>query len=766
MRKSILLLFPLFLITGCWLALNLKFEHVQEKFIPSGDKDFEFLDRYNKELEEDEISLFVAIDHGQSIFDTTFLQQVDDFARACKSLPHIQEVKSITQIEDYIKVISSMGGTKADEFFPFPLVHLHDQSKLAFDSTEISKDPRFMGVLVSNDFEVTNVIIKTFEELSQEESTQLCMALDSLLEASPFDKVHAAGKVLMQHTFVETAKSEILFYIVLFCGLLVLMLLAIYRSFWGTVVPLVSVIGGLIFFFAYMKISGQSLDIMATLFPTLMLIFGMADIIHLQTKYIDLMEQGKTRMMAMSIALREIGMALFLTSLTTGIGFASLVTSQVSAVRTFGINAAAGVMIAYITVVVFASCGLLLFNKSQLSRAKDQWRSWKRLLHQLYRLNRFKPSYIVMITVLVTIISIFGIYLITTNSYLAGEFPRSGKLRSDYLYFEEKFSGNRSLEIAILPQDGYLVTSPEVLRETDKLESYLRKEQGLQNLYSPVTVYQSLNKAYNQADLAYLKLPDSDSTLKSYTEVLKMEPRILRDHVISRDSLMGRITGKMDDPGSDVITAQNKTILAWVDENIDTDIVKFRFTGISLMVDKNNEYMISSLFKGLILAFVVVGLLFAFIFRDPRMILVSLIPNVLPLIIAGGVMGFLGIELKATTSVIFTISFGIAVDDTIHFLTRYKLEQKKGYSINRALITTFQVSGKAIILTTLILVVGFISLILSEFSGTFYIGILISITLVSAMLSDLFIIPQLIYMMNPGSRKRQRAVRQETATTE
>lgn len=744
-QKPLIGLFFLLLLVCGWRILHLQFEHVHHDFVPSGNTEFEFLEAFTQEIEEDDIGLFVAIDYQKSIFDTAFLHRFADFTHACSELPYLSSTNSIITLKDYVK--GPFGLVEV------PFVHLGNHRKLKMDSARIAQDTRVLGSFVSDDFEAVTVIMKTVPKATQQEADELCAKLDSTLKAFAFPNAHVAGKVNMQSAFVTIAKKEVVFYLVLFSALIMLMLGFFYRTIWGVIIPLVAVNGGFLFFLGYLEITGQKLDIMSTMFPTLMLIFGMADIIHLQTKFIDLMEEGKDRISAMKIALQEVGQALFLTSLTTAIGFATLLSSQIRAIKFFGLNAAVGVFIAYLTVVLFASMGLMLFNKRQMSKVRSQYQFWERLLERIYISNQTRQWRILAFSVAAFVVALIGISQISTNSYLAGDFPRDSTLRSDYYFFEQKFNGSRSLEIAVTPKTGKLVTDPVILEQIDLLENYLLDSIGLRATYSPTTLFKSLNKAYSGGKLSGYYLPKDPKVLKRYQKQLKRVRNFQEERVMNDAQTLGRITGQIPDLGSDGIAVQNERITNWMEQHLDLELVDYRYTGISLLIDHNNSYTIKSLGIGLLLAILIVGVLFAFIFRDYRMVLVSMVPNLLPLIIAGGAMGFLNIELKAVTSVIFTVSFGIAVDDTIHFLTRFKLERKKGFDVDTALRKTFQISGKAIMLTTFILLMGFISLVFSSFSGTYYIGLLVSVTLVSAMISDLYLIPQLLYWMNPGSRK-------------
>jgi len=737
-RKAILALFPVLFILSLWSASQMQFKHVYKDFIPGGDTDFDFLADFNDRLEEDDRLLFVGIDNQQSILDSVFLEQVNQFTEQCKTLPAVQSVQSITTVKDI--VIGPFGPIDV------PLVHFRKKALFPKDSLRLAKDPRIIDHLVSKDFEATTIVLKTISGLRQEDANDLHFGLETLLANSPFPKSHVAGKATLQATFVKKAKEEVLFYILLFTGLIIAILYWLYRSFWGVIIPVISVFSGFTFFFAYLQLSGQNLDIMSTLFPTLLLIFVMADIVHLQTKYIDTLELGFSRAEAMTTALKEIGLALLLTSVTTAVGFFSLLTSQVKAIRAFGFNSGVGVILAFLLVVIFSASALLLFDHRQLSKAKKQSELWKKLMFWCHNLNNKAPRSIWAFTFLLLIVSGIGISLISTNSLLTGDFPSKGKLRSDYAFFEQKFGGTRSFEIATLPQDNYLVSASQVLYEVNKLEEHVTSTFQMQTIASPITVYKSVNKALNGGHPEAYLFPDTNQ-LGPHQRFIKQNQLLVQNKVASEDGKLARLSLKMRDPGSEEAMAINEQIATWIHANTDTSIVQFRFTGINYMVDKNNRYMIWSLFYSLGLAFVVVALIFAAIFKDLKLVLISLIPNIFPLLVAGAAMGFLGIELKAVTSVIFAVSFGIAVDDTIHFLTRYQLERKKGQDIDKALRNTFLKSGKAMLLTTLILLTGFLSLIFSEFNGSFYIGLLVSITLFSALVADFFLIPQLLRLM-------------------
>ena len=217
--------------------------------------------------------------------------------------------------------------------------------------------------------------------------------------------------------------------------------------------------------------------------------------------------------------------------------------------------------------------------------------------------------------------------------------------------------------------------------------------------------------------------------------------------LISDDKEMGRISGRMQDVGTVKADSLRNAMFDWINTNLDTSLFAIKPTGKAVMFDQNNKYFVSSLIRSLGLAFLVVSVVMALLFRNIRMVIIALVPNVFPLLITGTVMGFIGMSLNAATSIIYTIAFGIAVDDSIHFLSKYKIERQRGRTVEEAIQNTIMVTGKALILTTVILFAGYFMLATSDYMATFRVGLLVSITLVTALITDLFLLPVMIRML-------------------
>lgn len=746
-RGLLLIAIALLASTGLYKAIEIPFVYDLEQFFPADDPDVQYMSEFRSALERDDTFLLVAIDNEASIYDTSFLRSVFQFTKDCQQLPYVKSAQSIVTLREPIQTPFGYSFRK--------FIHPDKPERFSTDSTLIATDERVYRSLVSHDHRALVVSMKTEERLQQFEADSLQKELSTLIATAGFKKTHLAGVATTQSVFVSQIKQELVMYILLSILIVTIVLFFLFRSFWGIAIPLASVIVALALFLGYLRLTGQAFDIMSTMFPTLMLIFGMSDVIHLQSKYIDELDKGKDKQQALKISLREIGKALLLTSVTTAIGFLSLLTSSIPAIQRFGINAAAGVMIAYVFVVLFSSAALSFFNLQQLQGVKKQRLNWKRYSLFLYLLNRRNPRVILSVFGLVVILTIYGIGQISTNNYLLGDIPRSSQLRQDFVFFESKFSGVRPLEIAIIPGAGKKISDPDVLQEIDKLGQYLTTNYAIGSLNSPAVVFKSIYKSMSGGQLSGYALSEDAQKQRTARKLLESRKQLSDFKLMSEDERLGRLTARIKDTGSDSLSAQIDKIEAWISANSMASTVDFKFTGSVLLVDKNHEYLRKNLFWSLTFAFIMVGFIFALLFKDWRMVLVSIVPNFIPMLIAGAALGYSGIELKAVTSIIFTVSFGIAVDDTIHFLTRYKLERSNGRSVDKALRQTFLVSVKAITITTIVLIFGFLSLIFSDFTGTYYVGILVCVTLTSALIADVFLIPQLLYFINPGSRPKR-----------
>lgn len=738
-RRPILIAFAVLAIASAYFTTQLKFSFDFEQFFPKGDPDLEFFQDFIENFEADDNFMLIALVRPQGVFDSLFLAQAHDFALRARSVPHALGSQSLTQFSYPLKTPFAVTS--------IPVIHLAQPDRYDADRRRLLADERFVNNFINKDATTLLVYLKTTSNMSLDDSREHLAGLDALLADYDFPAVHKMGRPYFQQELVRMQQREIIVSAIVSGILVSLVMFLLFRRTWGIVISLVSIALGMLLFMGFLGATGRELNAIAALYPVLMIIVGTSDVIHIMSKYIDELRKGHSREDAIRITTREIGMATLLTSLTTAVGFATLLTSKVTPIRDFGINAAIGVMIAYATVMLFTTAVLSYFSTDQIIKLGKGQAVWDRLLERTYRTTLGYGRAIAWGTVALMLVSFVAISRITTNYSIINNMPRGEQITQDFAFFEKELSGFRPMEFAIFTQGDYRATDYAVLKEMAKIEDYLHQFPYIQAIGSVTAVYKSINQmhANNRVD-AYV-LPDTEEKYNRYRKLADKVPNLQLNVLVNESRDKARITSRILDIGADTIKAFGQRTDAWVAANVDSSIIQVRRTGTGLIIDKNAEYIRQSLLSGLVIAILIISLLMALLFKDWRMLFVALIPNLIPLVLAGALLGILGIELEAGVSIVFGVIFGIAVDDTIHFLSKFKLVRSRGMAVEEAIHTTFRETGKAIVLTTIVLFFGFLVMLFSIHPPSVTIGLLISLTLVSALVADLLLLPLLIRWM-------------------
>lgn len=734
--KRSLIICAILAVISAFFVFQLKFSFDFEQFFPSGDPDLEFFRDFIENFETDDNFLLVGVRREEGVFEQEFLEKFHDFTLQARKLPHVEETQSLTKFSYPLKTPFAVT--------TIPAIHIKQPEKYERDKERILNDERFVYNLISKDATTLTVNVKIIPSIQLEQARELMDALDELIASYDFEEYHYIGRPYFQKELVAMQQREILVSALVSGVLVTIVMFLIFQRIGGIIVALLSIGLGMLFFMGLLGAWGRELNAIAALYPVLMIIVGTSDVIHIMSKYIDEMRRGVPKKEALRTTVREIGMATFLTSITTAIGFATLVTSRIIPIRDFGINAAIGVIVAFVTVLFFTTAMLSFFDTDQIikpDRGENFWHKW---LDRFYQFTLTNTKGITVGAVIVLGIVFYGISLVTTNYNIVNNMPRGKKITEDFLFFEENFAGFRPMEFAVFVNEDYKADDYEVLKEIDKLEQHLHTYKSIRSIISITALYKSIHQMFNNNKMDEYKLPETEKEFKKQARFASKVPQQTFNVLVNEDKSKARISSRMLDKGADVVTGIGNNIDSWIESNIDSTIVTFHRTGTGLIIDKNAVYVRESLLWGLGLAIAIVSLLMVFLFRDIRLIIISIVPNVFPLLLGGALLGYLGIELEAGVSIVFAVIFGIAVDDTIHFLSKFKLSRDKGMTIEEAIRITFLETGKAICLTSVILFFGFLVMLFSIHPPSVTIGLLISLTLLSALFSDLLLIPLLI----------------------
>ncbi len=736
-RKASIGFFIILSLLSCLLLPSLKFSFNFEQFFPKGDEDLEFFQDFIKEFETDDNFLLIALDNEPTVFELPFLTRVDSFTKtAYKKIPYVKLVQSITNFS--YPVMTPFGPTT------IPALHLDDPSRMEEDSLRLMQDERVLYNMINAKATSTALVIKTDDNIQMEASDEIMEAVYSLLAEHGFTDYHILGRAYFQSELAKLQFREILISTVISGILIAIVMILIFRRWASIFVALGSIGIGLLIFMGMLSLGGRELSLMSALYPVLMLIVGTSDVIHIMSKYHDELRHGQTRKEAMRITIRQIGMATLLTSLTTAAGFATLLSSRIGPIQDFGLNSALGVLIAYVVVIGFTCPVLSLFSKEQMISSDKKKDRWSGILNKAYHFSIDKSKLISICSVICLFLFAIGISKVHTNYDLYTNLPEGAKISEDFLYFEKEYAGFRPLELAGTIQEDYRIYDYEVIEQLVKAEDYLKSQPEIQTAFSLGTLTKSINQMMHSSQASEYKMPDR----KDYRKVKRMFaslPSTGTDVLVSKDKRKTRVSSKVKDVGAKNIKKMSAKVDAWLATNINPEVIQFRQTGTGLLLDKNSEFVKDSLLQGLLIALLIVSLLMGFLFRSWKMLFLALVPNLIPLLFAAALIGYSNVALEAGISIVFAIIFGIAVDDTIHFLSKYKLakDQFDG-DVEKALHKTFLECGKAIIFTTIILFFGFLVLLFSSNQPSVVIGMLISVTLLSALVADLTILPVLI----------------------
>jgi predicted RND superfamily exporter protein len=717
---------------------QIKFNYDFEDFFQEEDENVTFYQEFREQFEDDSQFLLIGIKSKNTVFDSLFLSKVDALSQKIKNDSNIHKVYSPTRLKKYF--IGPMGG------FRSPILNYKDPSVYSIDSAYIYQSPQLVEAFFAPDGQSLAVTIKANEGLDRVGTRQLIKSLRAACEEQCFFEYHIAGKLIAQETYIDKTQVELLTFASVSLVLIVFFLFLTYRSFWLLIIPLVVVMLSVIWSTGAMAIGGKDLDLLTSLLPSIMFVVGVSDVIHFFSKYLEELGKGVNKNDAISKTVNEVGKATLLTSVTTAIGFFTLYFIDIKPIRDFGLYCGLGVLFAFvITILLLPPLLRLLPEPRQHNFAKTD-KFWNRLLGWFLTFVLLKRKSLLVLFALITAVSLMGISKIEINTKLIDDLRDDDPMKLDFVFFEEHFSGVRPFELAVNLQDNVdSFLDKEVLVELDKITDYLHGTYGVKSILGPGSMVKGVNQALHGGLPEYYILP---TTIRGFTKtkvmVEKNRKREGYKMLINDEKRLGRITGKVSDIGSQEIESKNETLRQFLTNNIDPSVIKVRITGSALLIDENNTDLSENMMIGLIVAFGSIALIMGFLFRSYKMILISLIPNIIPLCMLGGILGFFEVDLKLSTSIIFTVAFGIAVDDTIHFMSRYKMEREKGKSMLYAIKRTFISTGKALIITSFILSSGFMSLMLSSFMGTFYTGLFISLTLLFALLTDLMLLPVLL----------------------
>lgn len=746
---DIILAAPGSVITGMLLliflavypASQIRTDFNLEGFYPEEDPVIADYEQLEEEFGRDDNTILIGF-QNDSLISPSVLRDIESLTKAFEEIQFIESVRSLTNSQQIKNVNDRL--TFADYITDVP----EKPDELVQLKQELTDDPFLKGALIDTSATTTAFMLRIDEEQNTYPNRNLIIKeINSILENySGTVEFHKSGIPFFRNQYVNLLNGEIVIYIGFSSILIILLLWYIYRSIWGVLFPMIIVWTTLLFTLAIIHLTGGYLEIMSTTIAPILLCVGVADSIHMISKYDDARENRKEKRGSIIEMLTTLGSATFLTSVTTAIGFASLLSSSVMPMAKFGIYTATGVLLAYVITIFFLPVALSKSKKERVFNEKSG--SFYPLisitLSKITALNRLHYKKILFFGFIGTLVIFTGVRHVDVNGKVFDDLEDDTELMKDSAFFSNELTPQFPLEFIINTQEQDGALGQDLMKRIESLENYLLGYEEIERVSGYHLLLKEVHNLLSQSDKT---LPEDDATIAQYTLLLEINDAPMLGRLINFDYSKLRVTAFTEDVGSKRINEMRVSISDYLEENFPNE--EITLTGTTILSANLTDKIVHSLAWSILIAVLAISIIMTLLFRNLYMVIISLIPNLIPLLAIAGVMGFLNVDIKPSTAVIFTIALGIAVDDSIHYLARFRIEHMRTGALFASITTTTVQTGRAIIVTSLILIAGFGTLITSAFTSTAMMGILVCSTIAAALLADLFILPSLFYLLKP-----------------
>ncbi|MDO1448515.1 MMPL family transporter [Rhodocytophaga aerolata] len=725
--------------------------------VPKEDPDFIYFQQFKKQFGEDSNILAIGMQDSQVYALRNFIE-LKTLSDQIAGQTGIVTVLSLPRLQYLAK------DTATRKLIPRPLFSPLPQNQAELDSllAEANKLEFYKGQVINQQTGATILLVAIEKSmLNSENRIGLVNEIEKLGEQFTQQtgiRLHYAGVPYVRTIMTTQVKAELSRFLVFSLVITALILFIFFRSFYAVFFPLIVVGVVVVWVLGTIVLFGYKITLLTGLLPSIIVVIGIPNCIYLLTKYHQEIRAHGNKIKALSRIIRKIGIVTLMTNATTAIGFIVLGFANISILREFGIIAGINILNTFLIslILIPAVFSYLPSPTARQTRHLDarMLNGVLRFFHHSIHHNRVA---IYVFTSLVVVVSLAGVLKIKALAYMVDDLPETSSVKKDLAFFEANFKGIMPLEIVVDTGKKRGVLRLENLKQIESLEDTLARIPALSKPVSVVSFVKASTQAFFNGNTQYYRLPTNQEKnfLLRYLSNQDDQSGLLKSFVDSTGQVV-RISVKIADMGSIKMDSLVKhEINPKLQATLAGTAMKAYVTGTTLLFIKGNDYLIKNLQSSLLIAFVLIACIMAILFKSPRMIIISLIPNIIPLLITGGLMGYFNIPLKPSTALIFSIAFGISVDDTIHFLAKYRQELLlHKLNVPKAVSASLFETGSSMIYTSIILFSGFIIFAGSDFGGTVALGFLTSSTLLCAMFTNLILLPSLLISFDTGKIKK------------
>ncbi len=738
-------------VVMAYYATKVEMSYEFNRTVPPEDPDMMFLTKFKAQFGEDGNMVFVGM-KDSSVYQLENFEKLRKLSLDIRKISGVNEVLSLPLLKIIVK------DTSTTKFVPTALFPENIPSQAELDSLlgEALKQKIYMGQLANTENGATVLFISVKKEIANSaKRVELIQSLHQMgdrFSGSTGISLRYAGLPFIRSVVAQQVRREMALFLYLSAFVTGLIMLLFFRSVRAVLFSMVMIGVMVVWTLGTIALLGFKITLLSGLIPPVIVTIGITNAIYLLNKYhVEYVKHGNKLEAIRAVVLR-MGLATFLTNLTVAIGFLTLLSTDIMILREFGIVAGINIIALFFVSLVMIP-GILTWlpepSKRHLRHLDFKILGWfVRTVD--FMVVRFRSA-IYLVTAALAVISVIGMLRLVSVSFMVDDLPEESQIKKDLKFFESNFSGIMPLEFMVDTGKRRGLLQVNNMKKIEEFEYFLDSISVISRPISLISLVKASKQAFYNNNPNYYSLPTNAEKgfILRYMKGQTDNSGLFKSFADSTFQKM-RISCQMADIGS---IRMDSLITNVIDPKIASlfgdptakDAIRVNVTGTSVLFIKGNKFLIANLWESLLLAFLLITISMAALFSNFRMIVISLIPNLIALMITAGLMGYFHIPLKASTALIFSITFGISVDNSIRFLAKYRQELlARRFYVPRCVSESILETGKSIIYTSIVLFAGFIIFAFSDFGGTVALGVLTSTTLVISMFTNLILLPALI----------------------
>ncbi len=738
---------------------HMRFTYTEANLLPD---EHEVNITYNNFLETfgEEGNLIVLGIKDTAIFNPDKFLAWEKLSRDIGSLEAVDLTLSIGDLQ----ILDKDEATESFKLVPFIKDSLPTAQELKRYQYELfEKLPFYKGLLYSPSKQSIRTGIYLKKELVNTPARRDFIIKDLIPKIEAFENTTGLNVYTSGMPYIRTLNSQnIIDEIGLFIGAALLVTSLIFffffRSFRATFISIITVIIGVMWAFGILGLLHYEITVLTALIPPLIIVIGIPNCIFLINKYQQEIKLHGNQAKSLQRVITKVGNATLMTNVTTASGFATFILTKSQLLKEFGIVASINIIAIFLLclcIIPIVYSYMAVPKYKHLKHLNKQWIgsfvAWMERMVRNHRVAIYAVSVILLAT------SIIGIYNIKISGSIIEDMPKSAAFFEDIRFYEQEYDGIMPLEILIDTQRKEAVMKLATVKRMERLQEYIKEIPEFSEPISVVNLVKYSKQAFYNNNPDFYQLPNSleRDVILSWAKNSSDGTNLMQSYVDSTGQY-ARVTTFIKDTPTERMNRIEADLLEEIAKIFPEERYTVTLTGKALVFQKGTTYLVRNLIISLSLAILLIAIFMAWMFRSVKMILVSLLPNLLPLLITAGMMGFIGIPIKPSTILVFSIAFGISVDDTIHFLAKYRQELiANKWRIKKSVYAALRETGVSMFYTSIVLFFGFSVFMISSFGGTVALGGLVSATLLFAMLSNLLLLPSLLLSLERSIANKQ-----------